>query len=341
MISRLPAQAELYSLASFCLAAEIVPAAMYRLSGGLGTRFYIREGGSGMFQKLLRDLKPLGLDGAATAAAAHALVGTTSSSRLDNEPLPREVFRTPPGGEADEPPLSWRRPPGCGEPWRAGMVREALAHAAAEPDLRDLTALFERLERDRREPAPPAKRMVRLFAAAACAGTWLHHRDTDRFLGEPTWLRGALEMLLEPGGLGDAPISPDVEASLSAELCRRCEQGRGRRRRGSSPPLDERVREPDAEASFTRPPDTYRSRQRLRWRLPDEVFGTTPGATTATSSGARERSARAAKTLFAMRCRESRSAALSTITTMRSRSVIANAMALPFLTPGTDSATAS
>ena len=228
MISRLPAQAELYSLASFCLAAEVVPAAMYRLSVGLGARSYIREGGSGMFQKLLRDLKPLGLDGAATATAAHALVGTTSSSRpLDNEPLPREVFRTPPRGEADEPPLSWRRPPGCGELWRAGTVREALAHAAADPDLRDLTALFERLERDRREPAPPAKQLVRLFAAAACAGTWLHHRDTDRFLGDPTWLRGALEMLLEPGGLGDAPISPDVEASLSVELCRRCEHGRG------------------------------------------------------------------------------------------------------------------
>jgi len=228
MISRLPAQAELYSLASFCLAAEVVPAAMYRLSVGLGARSYIREGGSGMFQKLLRDLKPLGLDGAATATAAHALVGTTSSSRpLDNEPLPREVFRTPPRGEADEPPLSWRRPPGGGEPWRAGTVREALAHAAADPDLRDLTALFERLERDRREPAPPAKQLVRLFAAAACAGTWLHHRDTDRFLGDPTWLRGALEMLLEPGGLGDAPISPDVEAPLFAELCRRCEQGRG------------------------------------------------------------------------------------------------------------------
>ena len=63
MISRLPAQAELYSLASLCLAADVVPAAMHRLSVGLGARFYVRDGSSGMFQKLLRDLKPLGLDG--------------------------------------------------------------------------------------------------------------------------------------------------------------------------------------------------------------------------------------------------------------------------------------
>ena len=229
MISRLPAQAELYSLASFCLAADVVPATMYRLSVGLGARFYMRDGGSGMFQKLLRDLKPLGLDGADMAAAGLALVGRTSSSRaLDNEPLPREVFRTLPAREADEPPLSWRRSPGCGESWRAGTVQEALAHAAGERDLRELTTLLERLERDRSElTARQARRLVRLFAASACVGTWLHHRDTDSFLGEPAWLRGALETLLEPGGLVDAPISQEVEAVLYAELCRRCEHGCG------------------------------------------------------------------------------------------------------------------
>lgn len=245
MISRLPAQAELYSLASFCLASDVVPAAMYRLSIGLGARFYVRDGSLGMFQKLLRDLKPLGLGGADIAAARLALVGRTSSSRpLDDEPLPREAFRTLPGSEADESPLSFRRPPSRGEPWRAGTVRDALAYAVTEPDLCDLTALFTRLERDRSElterllgyrpmalgspvPARQAKRLVRLFAASACAGTWLHHRDTDRFLGAPTWLRGALETLLQPGGLGDAPIPPDVEAALYIELSSRCEQARG------------------------------------------------------------------------------------------------------------------
>jgi alkylation response protein AidB-like acyl-CoA dehydrogenase len=244
MISRLPAQAELYSLASLCFTADVVPSAMYRLSVGLGAGFYVRDGSSGMFQKLLRDLKPLGLDWAVVAAARLALVEATSSSRsLDNKPLPREVFHAPPGAEADEPPLSLRRAPSCREPWRAGTVRDALAHAAAEPDLRDLAALFKRLERDRSElterllrdrplavgspvPAGQAKRLARLFAASACAGTWLHHRNTDRFLGAPTWLRGALETLLEPGGLGDAPFPHDVEAALYTELSSRCEQAR-------------------------------------------------------------------------------------------------------------------
>ena len=124
MISRLPAQAELYSLASLCLAADVVPAAMHRLSVGLGARFYVRDGSSGMFQKLLRDLKPLGLDGISMAAAGLALVEAMSCRRpLEDEPLPREVFRTPPGGQADEPALSWRRPLGASEPWRAGTVR--------------------------------------------------------------------------------------------------------------------------------------------------------------------------------------------------------------------------
>jgi alkylation response protein AidB-like acyl-CoA dehydrogenase len=132
MISRLPTQAELYSLASFCLAAEVVPAAMYRLSVGLGARFYVRDGSSGMFQKLLRDLKPLGL------------VEATSSGR----PLEQESL-----GQ-------------------------------------------------------------------------LLRRSLDA-LGEPMWLRGALETLLEFGGLGDAPISEDVESALFAELSLRCEQGRG------------------------------------------------------------------------------------------------------------------
>ena len=117
MISRLPAQAELYSLASLCLAAGVVPAAMHRLSVGLGARFYVRDGSSGMFQKLLRDLKPLGLGGTEIAAARLALVGKTSSSR--------------------------------GEPSRTGTVEDELAHAAAEPALRELTTLFERLKRDR------------------------------------------------------------------------------------------------------------------------------------------------------------------------------------------------
>ncbi len=226
MISRLPAQAELYSLASFCLAADVVPMAMHRLSVGLGARFYIREGDSGMFQKLLRDLKPLALDAAAAAAAGLALVDATSSSRpLHNEPLPREVFRTLPGREADEPPLSFDRRLSGAEPWRADTVRDALAHAAAAPGLRELTALFDRLERDRSE-LTEAKRLVRLFAASACAGTWFHHRDADDFLGDPAWLRGAVETLLEPGGLGHARVSHDVEASLYAELRRRCEEGR-------------------------------------------------------------------------------------------------------------------
>ena len=161
-----------------------------------------------MFQKLLRDLKPLALDGAAAAAAGLALVDGTSSSRpLHNEPLPREVFRTLPGREADEPPLSFDRRLSGAEPWRADTVRDALAHAAAAPGLRELTALFDRLERDRSE-LTEAKRLVRLFAASACAGTWFHHRDADDFLGDSTWLRGAVETLLEPGGLGDVPISP-------------------------------------------------------------------------------------------------------------------------------------
>ena len=114
MISRLPAQAELYSLAWLCLAAGVVPAAMHRLSVGLGARFYVRDGSSGMFQKLLRDLKPLGLGGTEIAAARLALVGKTSSSR--------------------------------GGPSRTGTVEDELAHAAAEPALRELTTLFERLK---------------------------------------------------------------------------------------------------------------------------------------------------------------------------------------------------
>jgi len=174
MISRLPAQAELYSLASFCLAADVVPAAMYRLSVGLGARFYIRDGSSGMFQKLLRDLKPLGLAGAHVAAAGLALVEATSSGRrLENES---------PGGLLSRSPEA--------------QVRHA-------------------------------KRLVRLFAASACAETWLRHRDTDSFLGEPAWLHGAMETLLEPGGLGDTPISKDVEVALYAELSRRCDQSLG------------------------------------------------------------------------------------------------------------------
>lgn len=202
MISRQPAQAGLYSLASLCLAADVVPAAMYRLSVGLGARFYIRDGSSGMFQKLLRDLKPLGLAGAFTTAAGRALVETTPSGR----PL--------------EDKLAW------GE----GTVRDALAHAAAVAELRDLTAQLQPRRpagHDPPVPAWPVKRLVRRFAAAACTGAWFHHRDTSGFLGSPTWLRGALETLLEPDRLGDAPIQPDVEAALYAELCRRCEQGRG------------------------------------------------------------------------------------------------------------------
>jgi alkylation response protein AidB-like acyl-CoA dehydrogenase len=133
MITRLPSEAQLYSLASLGLTADVVPAAMYRLSVGLGARFYVRDGNLGMFQKLLRDLKPLGLG-----------VGDVAAGRTpENEPLGQLLTRS-------------------------------------------LEAL-----------------------------------------GQPAWLRGALEALIEPDGLGDGPIPPDVEAALYAELCRRCEEGRG------------------------------------------------------------------------------------------------------------------
>ena len=75
-----------------------------------------------MFQKLLRDLKPLGLDGCRGGRRARTGGRNLIQPPPHNEPLPREVFRTPPGREADEPPLSFHRRPRGAEPWHAGTV---------------------------------------------------------------------------------------------------------------------------------------------------------------------------------------------------------------------------
>ncbi|MDX2604374.1 acyl-CoA dehydrogenase [Streptomyces caniscabiei] len=241
-----PGAASVYASAVKFEVSRLLLGAMDRLAALLGAHFYLREGPTALFQKLLRDLAPVGFGHIARAACQMSLLPQ----------LPLLARRTwagpgtePPGAlcalAETLPPLrhdrltlhAGGRDPVTGSlhaladaPWAAEHADLRTAVAADRADLAELAAVCGSLSPvdlgvdARPEHYDLVTRYVRLLSRTVCVQVWRHAPPGD-FLADPAWLRAALHRS-EPCPYGPGPLPAPVEATLFAELLDRRDTGR-------------------------------------------------------------------------------------------------------------------
>jgi alkylation response protein AidB-like acyl-CoA dehydrogenase len=239
----LPTQLSVYASAVKYLAAKRLMDAMHQLSLVLGAHFYVREGRSAIFQKLLRDLAPAGFAHSARVACLGTILpqvpvlarrGWTAP-----EPAGADVFRL----GAPVPALAFDRlrVSGGGQDALVGALNTARddllaghgdADTATRRDLVRLAGQFRDelsvLARDgaalrpddlRVDAGPAALRIPARYsavlAASACLNLWLTGG------GDPAWVHAALGRLADGLGLPGAQPVGQLRERLYAHLAAR------------------------------------------------------------------------------------------------------------------------
>lgn len=248
-----PRETSIYAPAVKYLVPKILNDAMNQLAAVLGANFYLREGEYSVFQKLQRDLKPVGFGHVSRVACLMTIMPKLPhlARRGWQQPAaaPEAIFKL--GGEL--PPLSYKalRIDSAGRDGLAGSLLEARAVIAAAgmdadqraevlPLLDALIAAFEEIKQQAAQLRPGdltnmaspgsydlTSRYVGILAASACVNVWLHNQDgDDAFVKGTDWLLLALERLSGWIGYGEFVPSEKSENALFDELMRRYEQGR-------------------------------------------------------------------------------------------------------------------
>ncbi|UZI26836.1 acyl-CoA dehydrogenase [Streptomyces sp. VB1] len=235
----LPEVAGLYAASVKYAVAGALLRAVDRLSGVLGAEFFHRDGEQAIFQKLLRDLKPVGFGHAARAACQTTILpqlGILARRPLNPAAPPEALFRI----DADLPEMSFgalRISSGGRDPLAASL--EELAEQTAgngDPRLAaDLDGLRSELAAVRTAAAALApreltftatadayglvERYVHVLVGTACLRVWWHNRDgSDAFLAEPLWLRAALARVRTAWSGRPAPLPPEEADALYTQL---------------------------------------------------------------------------------------------------------------------------
>jgi alkylation response protein AidB-like acyl-CoA dehydrogenase len=246
-IHLLPTETSVYASAVKHFGAKALMDAMNRLSMVLGAHFYLRRGGVAIFQKLLRDLQPVGFGHAARAACQTTILPQlpmlARRSWRTPEAAPDELFRL----DADLPALPFDRlaVTAAGQDHLSGSLLAGLdaegADHRAVSDLAERFAAELRVLADECAELPPgelgvaagprsadlATRYGLVLAASACLSVWRHNGDRDPFLGDPAWLLAALTRLSAQQRGEPADLPEHVERRLYAELMDRHEDVRG------------------------------------------------------------------------------------------------------------------
>ncbi|MGW6911274.1 acyl-CoA dehydrogenase [Streptomyces sp. NPDC054940] len=241
-----PGSASVYASAVKFEVSRLLLDAMDRLAELLGAHFYLREGPTALFQKLLRDLAPVGFGHIARAACQMSLLpqlpllarrtwsrpGTEAPAGLYalTEALPPLPYDRLALHAAGRDPIAGSLPALLDAPWTPEHADLRAAVAADRADLTELAAECGQLSPvelgvdARPEHYDLVTRYVRLLSRTACVQVWRHARP-EHFLADPAWLRAALHRSA-PGGHRPAPLPAPVEDALLAELLDRRDTGR-------------------------------------------------------------------------------------------------------------------
>lgn len=227
-----PRSASVYSAAVKYGVAGMLLEATDRLADLMGAHFYVRTGPRAMFQKVLRDLAPVGFGHIARAACLMSLLPQlpllARRSWRGGAPASGDLFHL----DGGLPPLSYDSltvHAGGRDPVAASSA--SLADRAWDPDHQDLRALARADLADLTElsgrcaslsapelgiDAPAAiydlaDRYASLLARFSWFQVWRH--ADDPFLADPAWLRAALHR-----SASAAPLPESVETVLFREL---------------------------------------------------------------------------------------------------------------------------
>jgi alkylation response protein AidB-like acyl-CoA dehydrogenase len=246
----LPGETSVYAAAAKYAISGAVLDAMNQLSVVLGAEFYRRDGQHAIFQKLLRDARPVGFGHAARAACQMTILPQlpllARRSWGSTPAPPAALFDL----EASLPPLPYTGlsvsgagrdhlssalaaildEPTPGDPehrmvnhraaaFRSGL-RELAAHCAGLP-VTELAATASS------EAYDLATGYVHVLVASACLGVWRYQAGgTDPFLGDPAWLLAVLHRLpVRPSAGPRRPLPKYLEERLFAELLDRYHSG--------------------------------------------------------------------------------------------------------------------
>ncbi|MFF9897694.1 acyl-CoA dehydrogenase family protein [Streptomyces longispororuber] len=231
----LPDSGSVYAPAVKYLLAGTLLDALEQLSLVMGSEFYRRDGEHAVFQKLARDIKPVGFGHIARAACLSAILPQlpvlARRSWREAVPAPVSLF----AADAELPPLDLTglRIVAGGRDGLASALNTVLdddvpaqLHPLIESHVRGLTSLAEACAglkpRDLSiaaevEVRDLAARYTTVLAASACIGVWRNAPKGD-FLARPEWLVAALTRLAGTASGRSDDVPAEVEEALVEEL---------------------------------------------------------------------------------------------------------------------------
>ncbi|MBB6418143.1 acyl-CoA dehydrogenase [Streptomyces sp. AK010] len=241
-----PGAASVYASAVKFEVSRLLLEAMDRLAGLLGAHFYLREGPTALFQKLLRDLAPVGFGHIARAACQMSLLpqlpllarrtwdrpGTEAPAALYalTEPLPPLPYGRLALHAAGRDPIAGSLHALLDAPWAPEHTDLRDVIAADRGELAELAGACGQLSPvelgvdARPEYYDLVTPYVRLLSRTACVQVW-RHADPGNFLADPAWLRAALHRSAR-GPSWPGPLPAQVEDTLLTELLDRRDTGR-------------------------------------------------------------------------------------------------------------------
>ncbi|TQE29395.1 acyl-CoA dehydrogenase [Streptomyces ipomoeae] len=241
-----PGAASVYASAVKFEVSRLLLEAMDRLAELLGAHFYLREGPTALFQKLLRDLAPVGFGHIARAACQMSLLpqlpllarrtwdrpGTEAPADLYTlaEPLPPLPYDRLALHAAGRDPIAGSLHALLDAPWAPEHADLRDVVAADRAELAELAGVCGQLAPvelgvdARPEYYDLVTRYVRLLSRTACVQVW-RHAEPGNFLADPAWLRAALHRSAR-GTHRPGPLPAQVEDPLLTELLDRRDTGR-------------------------------------------------------------------------------------------------------------------
>lgn len=240
----LPRETSVYAPAIKYMVPKVLIPAMNRLSSVLGAQFYLRDGEYSIFQKLLRDLKPIGFGHVARVACQMTILPQlprlAKNSWLSDDDAPDQIFEL----DGELPQLSYEKLSidAGGRDRLMGSLTSAQKKISKYPSdnmqkelLRLLNVFISELENLQREcvelnpseltvTASPeiydlSNRYAVILTSSSCINIWINNKHNEILkLDNPAWIIAILIRLCSHLNKQSELIPEHIESQLFNQL---------------------------------------------------------------------------------------------------------------------------